>query len=205
MHSCGNCLLAEARYVAKNNEPRYAHLCTMCWEDDKNREHFEKIVVKEKPVPVPPAIIDYPQDYVSEYPNELVEAAKGYFGARKSTAKVESGFLPISTNSYVASEQQIVVTTQPQVEMKLTRLIVPRSIAVNFDLRGIQVANWNKFAGFGEVSMEIFWGDDERPDIPPILLDYRLSPMHRLSLTIFNHSDRAQPFNATFITKNYIP
>lgn len=228
-YSCGNCELATARYTAVGNVPKHSHLCTLCWEQDKNREHYEKITMVPKVKEVPPDGLPLLEgvDYVSAYPPELLKhpveghefhgagskaaamlannSLYGKIAPNKPIKKVESGFLAISTLVPVPPEMQVSVMTQPECEMTLTRLIVARSVAVHFNLRGILIANTQKFAGVGEVSMEIFWGDDERPDIPPILLDYKLFPWHRLALAIYNHSKDPQPFNATFLANLYLP
>jgi hypothetical protein len=41
--TCSRCLNASERYRAVGNVPRFAHLCTACWEEDVNRDHYVKV------------------------------------------------------------------------------------------------------------------------------------------------------------------
>lgn len=118
--------------------------------------------------------------------------------------RTRPGFLPVELeggpSASVASGACVSVPVWPLVAMRLQRLIVPKSFASCFTLRGIVIGISPVFGGIGEVLCEVFWGDDERPEIPPIMLERTVMPGQVVRLDIRNCSACAMPFNAVFQT-----
>jgi hypothetical protein len=150
----------------------------------------EKDILPKGTRPLRTDLIDENFELAAPTPNQI----------RRFLPTTKPGMLPITWEGTIASGVDATIFQSPLVYMRLERLIVPNSYASCFILKNLMIGRDCKFGAIGEVLCEVFWGDDERPDIPPIMMAHTVAPGQVVALTVRNISLGAMPFNCVFQT-----